>query len=116
MFFHFLAGIIFIPLLVVVIVFAISNSQEISISLWPLPFMIEMPFYLSILIVGFVFFLFGGMIAWLPHVGVRHKLKITQKRVKDLEEDLKNCQKTTTTKNKKAIENGKVIDIEVDEE
>ena len=53
-----------IPFIIFLIIFSVSNKQSLEISLWPIPWSIEIPVYffsLGILLSGFVF---GYIIGW----------------------------------------------------
>ena len=59
-----LKWILTIPFIIFLIIFSVSNKQFLEISLWPIPWSIEIPVYffgLGILLSGFVF---GYIIGW----------------------------------------------------
>lgn len=62
-----------IPLALIVVVFAVANRAPIAVSLWPLPWGVELPGYLIVLGSVLVGFLAGGLIAWLS--GGKHRRK-----------------------------------------
>lgn len=73
---------------VVVVVFAISNRNLVTLDFWPLPFLQDVPVYIPVLIAGFLGFLFGGSIAWFSAGGTRRKARKANRRASSLEKDL----------------------------
>ncbi len=59
-----LIWIVMIPVAAVVVAFAVSNRQPIGLDLWPLPYQIEAPVYLVVLLAMLAGFLVGGFVAW----------------------------------------------------
>jgi len=68
---RYLAWIITIPIAVVLISFAVTNRDIVTVGLWPLPFVLDLPLYLLVLGALVVGFLFGGVLAWAG--GSRHR-------------------------------------------
>jgi putative membrane protein len=60
-----LSWIITVPLMIVVVVFALSNRAVAELDLWPLPFQITAPIFALVLLSVFVGFLLGAAIMWL---------------------------------------------------
>lgn len=53
-----------IPLLLILIVFALSNKQVVRLGLWPTDVQVDLPVSLAVLGVAALFFLLGAFIAW----------------------------------------------------
>ena len=70
-------------------VFAASNHQPVSISLWPFPFAAEMPLYLVVLATAVFSFICGGFFVWLSDVGIRLDRYRKNKQIQALEKQLK---------------------------
>jgi lipopolysaccharide assembly protein A len=73
---------------VVVILFAVSNRQTVSVGLWPLPFLADIALYLLCflsLLVGFVLGLWAG---WAGGRGGRRELRNHRQRIEALEREL----------------------------
>ena len=73
----FLFWIIVVPLAVLVTVFAIANRGLITVDLWPLPFVIETPIFLLVLLCGLVGFLIGTFVAWLAGGKARRRARLS---------------------------------------
>jgi lipopolysaccharide assembly protein A len=56
--------------LLVIVLFAIGNREPIEISLWPTPFMIDLPVYGVFLVAMILGVILGGIASWL---GGHHK-------------------------------------------
>jgi hypothetical protein len=57
--------IITLPLLVIAVIFSVSNRQPVVFDIWPFDLAITLPAFLPVLGALFVGFLAGGFIAWL---------------------------------------------------
>ena len=75
-------------LALVLIVFAVSNRKPVSIGLWPLPDVVEVPLYLVVLgglVAGFVA---GELTAWVGARHWRHEARQSRRRIAALENAL----------------------------
>jgi len=61
----------------VLALFAASNRGEVTLGLWPLPFVIELPLYLGILFSLLIGFVAGAVCAW---TGGRHRRREARRR------------------------------------
>lgn len=68
--------IVIAPLAVLVTVFAVSNRGQVTVDLWPLPFVIETPIFLLVLLCGLVGFLIGTFVAWLAGGKARRRARL----------------------------------------
>ncbi len=69
------------PFIIVLVAFALSNTDPVRLGLWPTDLSVEMP--LSIAILGFsaVFFFLGALITWLPGLKTRNRANRAEKRL-----------------------------------
>ncbi|TAN49266.1 MAG: LapA family protein [Rhodospirillales bacterium] len=82
---RFLKALIGLPVAVAVVVFAVSNRQTASVSLWPLPFEIDTPvFFLALAPLALGVFL-GGVAAWLAGGKSRRLARERARQLKSLE-------------------------------
>jgi len=70
---RFLAWIIGLPMAVLVTVFAVANRAEIRFDLWPLPFGIDLPAYLAVLMPLALGLAAGFLLGWAS--GLRARLR-----------------------------------------
>ncbi|HXO91435.1 MAG TPA: lipopolysaccharide assembly protein LapA domain-containing protein [Stellaceae bacterium] len=71
------------------IAFAVSNRTTVSLGLWPLPFLIDLPLYLLVLLLLLAGFVAGAATAWIAGRRVRRELRRRRRRVVALEGELK---------------------------
>ena len=71
------------------IAFAVSNRATVSLGLWPLPFLIDLPLYLLVLLLFLAGFVVGTATAWIAGRRVRRELRRRRRRVEALEGELK---------------------------
>lgn len=60
-----LARLVWIPLALVGLVFAIANRETVELSLWPLPWSATAPFYMILLATLLVGMIIGAVLTWL---------------------------------------------------
>lgn len=63
------------PLAAIAVVFAISNRAPVVADLWPLPWAIEAPLYLFVLVALAIGFLIGGAVAWAGSLAARRRVR-----------------------------------------
>lgn len=85
---RYLSWIVTIPVALLIISFAVTNREDVTLGLWPLPFQTDVPVYLVGLIGLLLGFLAGGLVAWIA--GRRHRVAARHqtRRARRLEEDL----------------------------
>jgi len=72
----------------VLILFAVSNREAVSVGLWPLPVLVELPLYLVLLGTLVVGFFAGEFVAWLRGGRWRREARRSRERVAALEREL----------------------------
>jgi lysylphosphatidylglycerol synthetase-like protein (DUF2156 family) len=83
-----LSWIITIPVALVAISFALTNRQDVTIGLWPLPFELSVPFFVAALIGVLLGFLAGGLVAWAAQHRNRARARRETRRAERLEQEL----------------------------
>jgi len=73
---------------VVLILFAVSNRETVSIGLWPLPALVAMPLYLVVLGTLVVGFVVGEFVAWIGGWRWRREARRSRDRIAMLEREL----------------------------
>ena len=68
--------------------FALSNREPVTLRLWPLPFLIDLPLYLLVLLLLFVGFIIGAAAMWIAGRRVRRELRRRRRRVEAPEREL----------------------------
>ena len=82
------AWIVTLPIALLVILFALMNRQEVSLSLWPLPWDISAPLFLFTLGAIVFGFLFGALVTWLSGGTTRQKLRDTRRELAHSRDEL----------------------------
>jgi uncharacterized integral membrane protein len=63
------------PMAAAMAVFAVANRTSVAANLWPLPWTVEAPFYLFVLLALLVGFLAGAVLAWASSLKVRRRIR-----------------------------------------
>ena len=70
------------------ILFAVSNRETVSLALWPLPFLVDLPLYLLFFLSLLVGGLIGVSAAWIAGSRSRRELRGRRRRIEALEREL----------------------------
>ena len=73
---------------VLLVPFAVSNREPVSLGFWPLPFLVDLPVYLLVLLLLLAGFVTGAAASWLGGRHTRRELRRRRRRVEALERDL----------------------------
>ena len=68
--------------------FALSNREPVSLGFWPLPFLIDLPLYLLVLLLLLGGFVIGATASWIAGRRIRRELRRRRRRVDALEREL----------------------------
>jgi uncharacterized integral membrane protein len=77
-----------LPVALVVVVFAVSNRDEVAINLWPIGTDLSVPFFAVVLGVFLAGFLMGAAIMWLSRSRERNRMRRLRYRTEELEREL----------------------------
>ncbi|HEX9535390.1 MAG TPA: lipopolysaccharide assembly protein LapA domain-containing protein [Stellaceae bacterium] len=80
--------IVFLVIAIVLILFAVSNREAVSVEFWPLPFLAGVPLYLLCFLSLLVGALIGVAIAWMAGHHNRRELRARRRRIEALEREL----------------------------
>jgi lipopolysaccharide assembly protein A len=76
------------PVILILVVFAVSNRETVTVTLWPLPFSLEAALYLIVLLAALVGFLIGEFVAWVNGRSWRRDARTKARRIEALEREL----------------------------
>jgi lipopolysaccharide assembly protein A len=79
---------VFLMVALLVILFAVSNRQTVSVGLWPLPFLADVALYLLCFLTLLIGFLLGVWAGWTSGRHARRELRNCRRRVAALEQEL----------------------------
>jgi uncharacterized integral membrane protein len=73
-----------IPLLIVLIAFALSNQQPVQLGLWPTDIVLSVPLSVAILVAAAIFFVVGAFMTWAGAVASRGRARRAERSVREL--------------------------------
>jgi lipopolysaccharide assembly protein A len=82
-------AVMLVAALLLLIPFAVANRTTVSLGLWPLPFLVDLPLYLLALLLLLAGFLVGAAAAWIGGRRARRELRHRRRRIAVLERELK---------------------------
>lgn len=77
-----------LPVALVVVLFAVSNRESVTVTVWPLPVRLEAPLYLVVLLALLAGFLVGELVAWINGARARRLARERARRIEALEREL----------------------------
>lgn len=78
-----------LPILVILVSFALSNRTPVQIGLWPTGISVEIPVSLAVLIAAGLAFVVGGLTVWLAAFPQRGRARRAEHTVRLLEDQVK---------------------------
>lgn len=81
--------IIALPILGVLISFALTNRAPVQLGLWPTDITIEIPLSLAVLAAAGLTFLFGGLVVWMTELPQRGRARRAEHALRLLEDEVK---------------------------
>jgi putative membrane protein len=77
-----------LPLLLLMVVFALSNRAPVTLGLWPTDFSLEVPLSLAIIAAMAIAFLVGGLVVWFSVLAQRSRARRAEQAVRLLEAEV----------------------------
>jgi lipopolysaccharide assembly protein A len=74
-----------LPLLLLLVLFALSNTEPVRLGLWPTDYVLQAPLSLAVLGGMAIAFLAGGAIVWISELGQRRRARQAEQAVRLLE-------------------------------
>jgi len=84
--------VIALPLLLLLVLFALSNTTPVRLGIWPSDYSVQVPLSLAVLAGMAIAFLVGGLLVWISELGQRRRARHAEQTVRLLEaqvQDLK---------------------------
>lgn len=85
---RYIAWIITIPFALLLLSFAISNREMVTLGLWPLPFRIDAPVYLVALLPLLFGVVIGGLVLWFGRFATGLRMRRLETRLASTQKDL----------------------------
>jgi uncharacterized integral membrane protein len=73
------------PILLLLALFALSNTAPVRMHLWPTDYALELPLSLAILGGMAIAFLLGGLVVWVSELGQRRRARRAEHAIRLLE-------------------------------
>lgn len=77
-----------LPLLLLIVLFVLSNTAPVALRLWPTGWSLQAPLALAVLGAMAIAFLLGALFTWLPALGARRRARRAEARVAALEQEI----------------------------
>lgn len=77
-----------LPLALLLVIFAVSNRESVTVAFWPFPLVVDTRLYLIVLLTLLIGFLIGLAAGWVASWGVRREARQRARRIEALERDL----------------------------
>jgi len=77
------------PFLLLLVLFALSNTGEARLGLWPTGWLLQAPLSLIVLGAMALAFLLGGVLVWVAELGQRRRARRAEQAVRRLEAELR---------------------------
>lgn len=74
-----------LPLLLLMVLFALSNTAAVRLVLWPTDYSLQLPLSLAVLAAMAIAFLAGGLIVWVSELSQRRRARHAEHLVRLLE-------------------------------
>jgi len=73
------------PLLLILVVFALSNRQVVPLGLWPTDILVYAPLSIAVLIAAGLFFIAGAFMTWGVSLAARRRAQRAERAVRQLQ-------------------------------
>ncbi|MBS0562250.1 MAG: DUF1049 domain-containing protein [Proteobacteria bacterium] len=81
-----------LPFILLLVLFAMSNTQPVRVGLWPTDYAFELPLAVAVLIGAALAFLAGALIVWLGTFPLRRRARRAEAQTRVLEARLQELQ------------------------
>lgn len=92
---RFLFWLLAIPVAAAAACFAVANRGPVSLELWPLPFVVEAPAFLAVLLALVSGILLGGIATWISGGRARREMRRRGRRIDTLEHEVETMRRRT---------------------
>lgn len=79
---------LFLPLLILLALFALSNMQEVQLRLWPFDLAWAAPLAVAVLVLSGIGFLFGALTVWAAGLPGRRRAREVARAARQMEAEL----------------------------
>ena len=87
-----------LPLLVLLVLFALSNPQPVYVGIWPTGYGVETSLSTAVLVGMALAFLLGAVLVWMSELGQRRRARRAEHTARVLEEQLRDLKASIATR------------------
>ncbi len=91
-----LRTLIALPVLIVLVLFALSNPQPVTLLFWPTDFKLATPVSAAVLVTAAAAFLLGSLFVWFPALGARRRARRFERAARRLEDQVNSLKKKSS--------------------
>lgn len=77
------------PVLLILVIFALSNRQVVQLGLWPTDIMVDAPLSITVLVAAGLFFIAGALMTWGSSVVMGARARQAERMVRQLEAEVR---------------------------
>ncbi len=77
------------PVLLILVIFALSNRQVVQLGLWPTDIMVDAPLSITVLVAAGLFFIAGALMTWGSSVLMGARARQAERTVRQLEAEVR---------------------------
>ena len=81
-----------VPVLVLLVLFALSNKQVVRMGLWPTDITVDAPLSIAVLVASAVFFIAGALMTWGTGLAMRARARRAEATVQQLRAQVRTLQ------------------------
>lgn len=78
-----------VPVLIILVAFALSNQQVVQLGLWPTDIVIDAPLSITILVASGLFFIIGALMTWGAGLVTASRARHAERTVRQLEAEVR---------------------------
>ena len=86
------------PVLIILVVFALSNRQVVQVGLWPTDILIDLPLSVTVLLAAGFFFIAGAFMTWGTSVALKNRNRRAERTIRQLEAQVQSMKSQTATR------------------
>ncbi len=81
-----------VPVLVLLVLFALSNKQPVTLQLWPTDLTVQVALSIAVLLASAVFFVAGALMTWGTSLAMRARARRAEEQVRQLQTQVRTLQ------------------------
>ena len=77
-----------LPVLVILVAFALSNQQVVQLGLWPTDILVDLPLSVTVLVAAGLFFIAGAAMTWGSRLALGNRARRAERAIRQLESQI----------------------------